>query len=56
LLSKSYILFNFWTLFGLGLLISKKVRTVLGLGLSFETSGLDLDRKIWQSAQLCCSL
>jgi len=27
--------------------------TVVGLGLSFKKSGLDLDRKIWQSANLC---
>jgi len=26
---------------------------VVGLGLSFESSGLDLDCKIWQSAHLC---
>jgi len=25
-----------------------------GLGLSFKNSGLDLDRKMWQSALLCC--
>jgi len=25
---------------------------VIGLGLSFENSGLDLDRKIWHSAHL----
>jgi len=25
---------------------------MFGLGLSFEISGLDLDRKIWQSAPL----
>jgi len=25
---------------------------VVGLGLSFKQSGLDLDRKIWQSAHL----
>jgi len=25
---------------------------VVGLGLSFKKSGLDLDRKIWQSAHL----
>jgi len=35
----------FWNLFGLGLLISKKFWTVVGLGLSFEISGLALDRK-----------
>jgi len=34
---------NFWTLFGLGLLISKKDWTVVGLGLNFENSRLDLD-------------
>jgi len=26
---------------------------MVGLGLSFKNSGLDLDRKIWQCAQLC---
>jgi len=26
---------------------------VVGLGLRFKKSGLDLDRKIWQSAHLC---
>jgi len=41
---KSCILLTFWTLFGL--LISKKVWTVVGLGLNFEKAGLDLDRKI----------
>jgi len=30
----------------------KKVWAVVGLGLSFENPGLDLDRKIWQSAHL----
>jgi len=25
-----------------------------GIGLSFKNSGLDPDRKIWQSAYLCC--
>jgi len=25
---------------------------MVGLGLSFRNSGLDLDRKIWQSARL----
>jgi len=29
---------------------------VVGLGLSFKNSGLDLDRKIWQSAHLCAAL
>jgi len=46
LLLKRCILLTFWTLFGLGLLILKKVWTVVGLGLSFESSGLDLDCKI----------
>jgi len=27
---------------------------VAGLGLSLKKLGLDLDRKIWQSAHLCC--
>jgi len=27
---------------------------VVGLGLSFKKSGLDLDHKIWQSVHLCC--
>jgi len=27
---------------------------VIRRGLSFKKSGLDLDRKIWQSAHLCC--
>jgi len=26
---------------------------MVGLGLNFEISRLDLDRKIWQSAHLC---
>jgi len=26
---------------------------VVGLGLSFENSGLDPDRKVWQSAHIC---
>jgi len=26
---------------------------MIGLGLSFKNSGLDLDRKIWQSAHPC---
>jgi len=30
----------------------KKVSTAVGLGQSFEKSGLDLDRKIWQSVHL----
>jgi len=37
---------NFWTLLGLGLLISKQIWAVVGLGLSFENSGPELDRKI----------
>ena len=32
----------------------KKFWIVFGLGLSFKKSGLDLDRKIWLSAHLCC--
>jgi len=28
--------------------------TIVGLGLSFTNSGLNLDRKIWQSVHLCC--
>jgi len=28
---------------------------MVGFGLSFRNSGLDLDRKIWQSAHLCSS-
>jgi len=28
---------------------------MIGLGLSFKKSGLDLDRKVLQSARLCCS-
>jgi len=36
----------FCTLFGLGLLISKTIWSEVGLGLRFENSGLDLDRKI----------
>jgi len=44
--TKKLSLLIFWTLFGLRLLISKKVWNVIGLGLSFENSGLDLDRKI----------
>jgi len=44
---KSCILLIFLTLFGLGLLIKKKKNwTVVGLALSFENSGLDLDGKI----------
>ena len=42
----------FWTLFGLGLIISKK----FGLGLNFDNSGLDLDCKIWQSTHLWLTL
>jgi len=30
----------------------KKIWTVIGLGLSFKKLGLDLDRKIWQSAHI----
>jgi len=30
----------------------RKFWTMVGLGLSFQNSGLDLDRKIWQSAHL----
>jgi len=29
--------------------------TVVGLGLSFKKSGLDPDRKMWQSAHLACA-
>jgi len=36
----------FCNLFGLEFLISKQVWTVVGPGLSFENSRLDLDRKI----------
>ena len=43
---KILFLLMFWNLFGLGLLISKNVWTVVGLGLSFEISGLALDGKI----------
>jgi len=31
----------------------KKIWTVFRYGLSFKKSGLDLVRKIWQSAHLC---
>jgi len=54
--TKKLSLLIFWTFFGLRLLISKKVWNVIGLGLSFENSGLDLDRNIWQSAHLWCFL
>jgi len=43
----------FWASFGPGLFIRKIFWTVVGLGLSFYKLGLDLDRKIWQSAHLC---
>jgi len=52
LLWKGSIFQIFLTSFGLGPYIWKNVWTVVGLGLSFEKSGLDLDRKIWQSAHL----
>ena len=46
----------FFKFFGLHLdldfAFGKFVWTVVGLGLSFKKSGLDLDRKIWQSAHL----
>jgi len=42
--------FKIFSVFGLGLHIWKNCLTVVGLGLSFKKSGLDLDRKIWQSA------
>jgi len=37
---------EFFKYFGLGLYILKRFWTVVGLGLSFQKSGLDLDRKI----------
>jgi len=53
LLLKSCILSIFWILFGLGLQIVTKFWTLVGLRLKFKNSGLDLDRKILQSAYLC---
>jgi len=35
-----------WILFGIGLQILTKFWRLVGLGLKFENSGLDLDRKI----------
>ena len=43
----------FWTLFWLGFQNYHSFWTMVGLGLNFEISRLDLDRKIWQSAHLC---
>jgi len=53
LLLKTFILLAFWTSFGLGLHIFYTFWTTVGLGLSFENAGLELDRKIWQSAHFC---
>ena len=36
------------------ILILTKIWTLLGLGLKFKNSGLDLDRKTWEFAHLCC--
>jgi len=52
LLWKGCIFQIFWTSFGLRLHIWKRFWTLVGLGLSFKKSGLDLDRKMWQSAHL----
>jgi len=45
-----------WQFFGvyldLDFQLKKEIWTMVGLGLSFKNSGLDLDRKIWQSAHL----
>ena len=49
--NESCILLISWTLFGLGFWIFYTFWTKVGLGLSHKT-GLDLDRKIWQSAHL----
>jgi len=43
----------FWILFGLGLQVVTKFWTLVRLGLKFKNSGLDLDRKILQSAHVC---
>jgi len=51
-LLQSCILSIVWFLFGLGLQIVTKFWTLVGRGLKFKNSGLDLDRKILQLAHL----
>jgi len=52
LLLKGCIFQIFWTSFRLGFYVLKNLLNRVWTWLSFKKSGLDLDRKIWQSAHL----